>query len=418
MELGSELQANAEEFHVDSPERIARKLLTETGQREIRPPNFAILDLFQQIINGLPEQIALVDDQWRILAVNESWATTARSYGYELVPGSNYLEFCEARALEGHKPTGVAAAGIRAMEANGERSFRYIYTGHGAWEGRSFQLCINRLEVGGQSYATITRYDVTELVKLRHLREDFASSLIEGQNLERSRMAREVHDSTMQLLAGLGLSLGQLRRSRRSKATGEIIDEMEEVLGEAQRELRAIAYLAYPPLLKELGLALAVKQLAGGFGRRTGLDISFHSDLILGVSPTAELALYRIVQEALSNVHRHARATQASVALRLRHSVLHVVVADNGVGMPEHLRKGVGLPSMRSRIEELGGRLSIRPGNPGTTVIASIPLHADLRAVGDMALFSGSVLPSDFPFQPVASMPIPPEITGGELRAS
>src|SRR6188472_2921942 len=107
MELGSKLQANAEEFHADSLERTARKLLAETGQREIRSPNLAILDLFQQIINGLPEQIALVDDQWNILAVNESWTTTARSYGYELVPGSNYLEFCEARALDGHKPTGV-----------------------------------------------------------------------------------------------------------------------------------------------------------------------------------------------------------------------------------------------------------------------------------------------------------------------
>jgi two-component system, NarL family, sensor kinase len=342
MELERVTQASSEESFGDCPERNAWKLLTEAGQGAC-PPQTQILDIFQQVINGLPEQIALVDEQWKILAVNQAWTHTARLYGYELEPGADYLTFCEARAVDGHKPAGIAAAGIRAMELEGEKSFRYVYSGHGAWEGRSFQLCINRFDVGGRTYGTITRYDVSELVNLRHMREDFASSVMAGQDQERRRIAREVHDSTMQLLASLGLSLGQLKRNRRSKATLEIVDEMEEMLSEAQRELRTISFLAHPPQLKELGLVPALKQLAGGFARRTGLQIDFGCDGALHVGPTAEVAIYRTVQEALSNAHRHAQATRVAVGLHLRHSCLHLVVTDNGRGMPERLRQGVGL---------------------------------------------------------------------------
>ena len=114
-------------------------------------------------------------------------------------------------------------------------------------------------------------------------------------------------------------------------------------------------------------------------------DTRSSETLTLATASAAEVAIYRLVQEALSNVHRHAHATDAAVGLHHRNSILHVAVADNGVGMPEHVRRGVGLSSMRARIEELGGRLMIRPGNPGTVLIASIPAHSEIRSVGDLA---------------------------------
>ena len=356
--------------------------------------HLSFVDVFQQVINSLPEQIALVDDRWTILAVNDAWMKTAALYGYEaLSPGTNYLEFCEARACEGHKPAGLAADGIRLMDRTGDASFRYVYHGKDRWEGRSFQLCVNRMEIGGRSFATITRYDVTELVQLRQMREGFTHSLIEGQDLERRRIAREVHDSTMQSLAGLGLSIGQLKRSRRYGAVDEIVEEMEQLLGEAQSELRAISFLAHPPQLGEVGIANALRQLAEGFGRRTGLRITIEgNEAPLYLSPAAEVAIYRMVQEALSNIHRHARATDAIVSLIQRSDNLHVVVADNGKGMPVDILRGVGLSSMKERIREIGGRLTFRKGNPGTTLIATVPVHADLRAVGDMALPAGPAI--------------------------
>jgi two-component system NarL family sensor kinase len=211
-------------------------------------------------------------------------------------------------------------------------------------------------------------------VHLRQMREDFSHSLIAHQAEERRRMAREVHDSTMQLLAGMGLSLGQLKRRRHTKVSGEIFEEMEQLLGEAQRELRAISFLAHAPEVSELGLPKALRQLAGGFGRRTGLNIAIHVDESVKISSAAEVAVYRMVQEALSNVHRHAQASDAAIGLHQRRSMLHIAVADNGKGMPEHVRRGVGLSSMRARIEELGGRLMIRAGHPGTVLIGDLAI--------------------------------------------
>jgi two-component system NarL family sensor kinase len=345
------------------------------------------VEVYQQIIDGLPEQVALVDDQWIILAVNKAWTKTAALYGYDaLIPGTNYLEFCAARANEGHSPAAIVVDGIKEMQSANRPWFRFTYHGKDRWEGFAFQLCVNRIQVGDRTLYTVTRYDVTELVHLRQMREEFSHSLIEHQGEERRRMAREVHDSTMQLLAGMGMSLGQLKRTRHSKASGEIVDEMEQLLTEAQRELRAISYLAHAPEVSEIGLAKALRQLAGGFGRRTGLNIAMDADEDVKLSPAAEVAVYRMVQEALSNVHRHSRATDAAVGLYQRRSILHVAIADNGIGMPDHVRRGVGLASMRDRIEELGGRLMIRAGHPGTVLIASVPAHAETRAVGDLAI--------------------------------
>ncbi|MCL6682459.1 sensor histidine kinase [Sphingomonas alba] len=343
---------------------------------------------FRQIISGLPEQIALVDEHWQILAVNPAWIKTAAMYGYDsLTPGTDYLAFCDARARDGHRPAAIAVDGIRAMERNGDPSFRFTYHGKDRWEGFAFQLCVNRIEVGGRVMHTITRYDVTELVNLRQLREEFSHSLIEHQAEERRRIAREVHDSTMQLLAGLGLSIAHLKETKRKpKIEIQIVDEMEQLLGEAQRELRAISFLAHPPMVSELGLATAIRQLAGGFAKRTGLKITTNAEGDIHMSPAAEVAVYRMVQEALSNVHRHARASDVAVGVYLRRSMLHIAIVDNGIGMPEKVRKGVGLSSMRERIDEIGGRLMIRHGKPGTIIIASVPTHPEIRHKGDLAI--------------------------------
>lgn len=356
-------------------------LLASIGQ-----PGF--VDVFQQISNGLHEQIALLDENWNILAVNDAWTRTAALYGYfALRPGTNYFEFLREKATEGHASAGIVVAGIRRMEERGEDDFRILYHGSDRWEGHSFQLCVHRMEIAGKTFATVTRYDVTELMQLRQLREGYSHNLIEGQAEERRRMAREIHDSTMQLLAGLGLALGQLKRAGKNGEALDIVAEMEQLLGEAQGEIRAISYLAHPPMLKNMGLADALRMLVEGYGRRTGLNVS------LNIAPdtkvewqAAEGAMYRIVQEALSNIHRHAKATNVAVAVHQRRSMFHAIIVDNGIGMPAIISQGVGLASMRSRLAELGGRLTVRHAMPGTMLIASLPAHSVLRSTGDLAM--------------------------------
>lgn len=196
----------------------------------------------------------------------------------------------------------------------------------------------------------------------------------QGQAQERRRITRELHDSTMQLLSCLSLALGRLKRPLRSTRKTELILEMESLLGDAQSELRTLSYLAHPPLLEEVGLRQALETLLQGFGRRCGLNTSLHWNGEFADSVDAiEVVVYRVVQEALSNVHRHARAANVAVILTTGVGVTEVKIADDGVGMPLRPIHGVGLCGMKARLEELGGTLTLRSACPGTEVVATIP---------------------------------------------
>ena len=350
----------------------------------------ASIDVFQQIINALPEQIALLDAGWNILAVNQAWIKTASLYSYsELQPGVNYFDFCKARAKEGHSPALIVAAGIQEMQDGKRDSYHFIYHGSDRWEGYSFQLVVARVTIAGHPFVTVTRYDVTELVKSRNFKVASDQKLAEHDADLRRRMAREIHDSTMQSLVALGLSLGQLRRTHGSLLDAAIVDDMEQVLAETQRELRSISFLAHPPSLEEMGLNEAVRALVQGFGRRTGLAVSLEVEGCADVGwRSAQVAIYRMVQEALSNVHRHAHATEIKVGLFCRRAAIHVVVADNGNGLPGEVTRGVGLSAMRDRFRELGGRLLIRKSVPGTVLLGCLPTEPRIRAIGDLAIYN------------------------------
>jgi signal transduction histidine kinase len=345
------------------------------------------VDVFEKLIDALPEQIALVNEHWAILAVNPAWTKTAALYGYEaLRPGTNYAAFCRARVNEGHEAARQAVEGIAEIDAGLRSSFHYLYDGSGRWEGATFKLVINRLSIAGRTLATITRYDVTELLQLRRDRESFGASLIESQGQERRRIARELHDSTQQLLVCVALGLGQLKRMNRSKRALPIVDELQLLLREAQSEIRSIAYISHPPVLESLGLHRALEELVIGYGRRIGLEATFHAEgEAVSAWASAETAIYRVVQEAMSNVHRHAHATRVDVGLFRRRAFIHAAVSDDGVGLSRMVTAGVGVAGMKARLGELGGRLSIRSDAHGTTVVASVPTQPRIRPVGDLA---------------------------------
>jgi len=334
-----------------------------------------VADMWQHVVDGLTEQIALLDEDWTILVVNQSWARVAELYGhFALVPGTDYLQFCRDKAADGLGIAADVVTGIEQIIEGSRTSFQLVYRASDPEVGHDHQLCVNRFEVDGRKFASVTRYDVTRLIELRSLRESFSKSLIMGQTEERQRIGREIHDSTMQLMVCLDLKIGQLKRICPTADCGSILEEMGELVSEAQQAIRSISYLTHPPLLEKMTLSEALKEMVEGFGRRTGLDTTFEIAGEAQVScPAAEGAAYRIVQEALSNVHRHAKARGATVRLSWRKAFTHVVIADDGIGMPDIVRSGVGLAGMRSRLSELGGRLFIRSRSPGTAVIASIP---------------------------------------------
>lgn len=339
----------------------------------------AFTHAMQQLIDDLPEEIALLDQDCTMVAVNRSWrAVCEQSGNMDALPGCNYRDVCTRKAAEGYAPAALALPAFDEI-ASGERDFwQMTYNGGIRWNSRDYQFTIHRIGAGPESLIMVTRFDLTELLELRRLKSDFSTSLVHGQTVERQRVARELHDSTSQLLASVGLLLGRLRLQSPNSEALSLIEELQELLTEAQQEIRLISYLAYPPAVEKMGLADAIKALVDGFSRRTGIEASFDVQGEGFPQSTAEeAALYRIGQEALSNVHRHARASRMQLLLCFRRCATHLIIADDGVGISREIlarpeRAGVGLASMRSRAAEIDGRLTIRTLSPGTAIVASL----------------------------------------------
>ena len=373
---------NKQSEFILNPDRVLPQPVWELKPAQSRATKAAqavsLAAAMHHLLDDLPEQVALLAQDCRIVAVNRAWTDAMAMLGYSgVAPGDDYRSTCEKHALEGYDPAIRALAALDEM-VSGERTFwELVFHGRGGWSDHQYRLSFHRVTVGRQHFITVTRSELTEILQLRRMRDEFSKSLIEGQTIERRRLARELHDSTAQLLVAVGLLLGHLKRNSANEESLKVVEEIQDLMAEAQKEIRSISYLAHPPALEKLGFSEALRSLVDGFGRRTDLTASF--DIVgdpVAISPAVEGALYRVAQEALSNVQRHARATQTRVSLRFSSSMIHLIVLDDGVGiLPETIRAatGVGLPGMRSRLVEIGGRLSARRLAPGTAIIASIP---------------------------------------------
>jgi len=192
-------------------------------------------------------------------------------------------------------------------------------------------------------------------------------------------MGRELHDSTAQLLLSLRLSVARLQRSYEIGKSEEILEEISETVRQIDQEIRAFSYLHYPAELGQGGLIGALNTLARGFGDRTGLKIVFKAicDRTLA-NGAASVALLRVAQEALMNVHRHARAKLVRMSLVEHGGTLELSVQDDGQGMPpptsESVSNGLGLQGMRHRVERLGGHFLVKRLKRGTKIVANLSI--------------------------------------------
>ena len=169
--------------------------------------------IFQQLVDGLPEQAALVDAETGvILAVNGAWQQAATLNGFaDFRPGENYYRELSKVSASGYGPGQAAHDAVHEIRRGKRRSARMVYDGTGFQEGKKFEARLASMEVGGRKYIRVTRYDITELAQLRSMRNEFSGALMRVQEDERRRMGRELHDSGMQVLAALGISLAQLQ---------------------------------------------------------------------------------------------------------------------------------------------------------------------------------------------------------------
>jgi PAS domain S-box-containing protein len=217
-----------------------------------------------------------------------------------------------------------------------------------------------------------------------------SSQMIRSQDEERRRISRELHDSVGQRLALAKMSLAGLKKpgisEEETKALGHVADSLDECLAET----RTISYLLHPPLLDEVGFPSAASWYVEGFSQRSGIQVNFDIPRALARLPgDLELVLFRILQESLTNVHRHAQTQSVDVRLQAGDSEVALDVRDHGKGMPPELLArfrtngggGVGLNSMRERISELGGKFEIQSDTRGTHIRVVIPIPATVPQI-------------------------------------
>jgi signal transduction histidine kinase len=236
-----------------------------------------------------------------------------------------------------------------------------------------YQLLTGELDAREQAERTVRDSEKS----LRSL----TGRLLQLQDEERRRFSRELHDSLGQYLAGVKMNLDMFSNSQ---PADRLLSEAIQLLDQSIAETRTISHLLHPPLLDEAGFSSAAKWYLDGFAQRSGIAVKMDlPDDVDRLPKAIELALFRVLQESLTNIHRHSGSSKAEVALKLSPDRVILEVRDFGKGIPQDLLKnfqakgtnfGVGLAGMRERLRELGGQLDIQSRASGTLVSVTMPL--------------------------------------------
>ena len=267
---------------------------------------------FEMILDLAPDCSALLNADLEIVFVNRPWRDYGPIVGLPASPvGRNYISLLGAVEVD----AADVAAILRWQKPDPAEPFE-CFTQACRFGGRHFIRRLTPTTIEGSPYVVAAYRDVTDLVAVRRELAVATERLLAVQEEERTRIGLELHNSTSQHLTVIGLGLAALRRAR---ASPELLDDMGHALDEANREIRTLTYLLHPPELHELGPELALRRFIDGFSRRSRLAVVFdlQGDLSEASPPMAK-AVYRIVQEALTNVHRHSQAGRPLFQRRAR----------------------------------------------------------------------------------------------------
>ena len=346
---------------------LADRMKTEVALRDSESQLRAMFE------NALDAMI-LLDDDRRILDANES---AQQLFGY----GIQELLALRWDAL-------IPAAQVAEIEAHWKSVFEEG-TKRGEIEVR--RACGSARLVSFSARANIqpgrhliTLRDLTEQREAEDSLRLLSQRLMRLQDEERRRIARELHDSTGQSLSALAMHLDVIMAGshslppRAQKSAAEAV----EICRNCSTDIRTISYLLHPPLLDEAGLASALRWYIDGFAQRSQIhvDLEFPEDFER-LSRESETAIFRTIQECLTNIHRHSESTTATIRIAASDSHVCVEVGDRGKGIPPEKQfemgstgiTGVGIRGMRERLRQLGGSLEIHSNGGGTLVVARLP---------------------------------------------
>jgi PAS domain S-box-containing protein len=360
---------------------------------------------FQAFANSLPELCWMADGDGHVFWYNQRWyeytGTTPESmegWGWQKVHDPEILPSVEERWKSSIESGSAFEMEFPLRGADG--AYRWFLTrvkplkdAEGRvkrWYGANTDIDMQRQLLESLSEA---RNELEKRVQERtaelhtateSLRE-LSARLLRMRDDEQRRLARELHDSVGQLLAAISMNVAVVssEKDRLSPQAARCVEDNAALLQEVSREIRTISHLLHPPLLDEAGLASALRWYTEEFAKRSRIKVEVEIPEALERLPhDSEIAMFRVVQECLTNIHRHSESATAAVRLMSKKDRIVLEVQDQGKGIPEEKlrslgrsgRVGVGFGGMRERLRQLGGRLEVNSGKHGTLVTAVLPV--------------------------------------------
>jgi PAS domain S-box-containing protein len=339
--------------------------------------------LLQSTLDAFSNHIVILDDQGTIIAVNQSWRRFVEQSGFAGTGygiGSKYLDFV---IRSGDPEPAAAGRGLAEVLEGQVEGFRRLYPCATPGARRWFQLQVNPFTQSEKKRFLVVQEDVTEFKMAQEAQLDIDNRILQSREEERRKIARELHDSTVQKILGVVLNLTGIKTllNNGEKRVQHLLTETLSLGQECMQELRSISYLLRPPLPAGHDFLPALNSYIDGFCKRSGIRVNLVLPAHTGRMPAnVENALFRVVQETLSNIHRHSQSATATVLLHKNEEQVILEVKDKGKGMPSpetaiYRTTAGGLAGLEERVHELGGSLSIKSANPGTAVKAAIPLN-------------------------------------------
>jgi PAS domain S-box-containing protein len=337
--------------------------------------------LLRIFVKNVPAGVAMLDRDMRYLQVSDRWCADYSADSSQVLGRSHYEMFPDLpqrwkeihrRALQGET--------LRADEDRWDREggTRWI-----RWEIRPWWNFD-----GLQGGILIFAEDITQRKQTEEALSKVNQRLIQAQEQERSRIARELHDNINQQLALLAINLESLKQGvPASVELAQRIGETSKQIADIGKDIRALSHRLHSPNLEYLGLAAAAKSFCREFSDQQKVEITFHSENVPRELPQEiSLCLFRVLQEALQNATKHSGSRSFQVSLRSGTNEIELTVHDSGMGfeMDEAIKeRGLGLTSMQERLKLVNGQLSIdsKPQR-GTTIQARVPLNPRMKSAG------------------------------------
>jgi PAS domain S-box-containing protein len=278
------------------------------------------------------------------------------------------------------REVGVHAKDLRSFESacknvftSGKPEYREFFYGERYYRTR---IIPEFTETASVASVMCIDQDITEQRRIEVELRTLSTRLLDMQDRERRRIARELHDGTAQNLFAMTIGLSRLLQQTIPPDLKGTLEECLALCEQSRQEIRTLSYVLHPPMLDEAGLSSTLKWYTEGFSERSGIRVDLALEPDPGRLPLEiETVLFRVVQECLANVHRHSGSALASVRLQRKTDSVILQVQDWGHGIPPEVgRAGVGIPGMRERLSQLLGHLEIESGGQGTTITATVPL--------------------------------------------